>query len=273
MKPDADMLLLARCAEGLATGSIGEAEGVALDRWWSGQRQAADRLIARLLRLPAAEWTTEILAHRAHAHRWYVLLAGHVDLDGFAAFMLENRGFPAFLPMAERALAAQITSQGRAALLRNIADEQLPVPHAHLMRRLMLALRDRASPTLALASFPELTDRTLAFHYGYFRDPWALVGALYVTEAVAFQRLTAMDAGLRRLGLDAHAREFITIHLTCDEDHAREWSEDVIAPSIAREPDLAAAIARGIAVTLDSSARYLDALVDRFQAQRTRKVA
>ena len=268
MTPRADMLLLDRCTEGMTIGSVDEADAVVLDGWWSKQQGMVNGLIAGLLTLRTHDWTEQIIAHRAHVHEWYALLADDVDQDEFAAFMLENKHFPAFLPMAERVLEAQITPQGREALRRNIADEQEPVSHADLMRRLMMALRERASPTLALASFSELTDRTLAFYYGYFRDPWALVGALYVTEVVALERLKAMNTGLRRLGLDDHALEFISIHMTCDEDHAREWSDEVIAPSIARQPELAAGIAAGIAVTLDSSARYLDALVARFSTER-----
>jgi hypothetical protein len=42
--------------------------------------------------------------------------------------MLENRKFPMFLPLAQRALKAQICDEARAALQRNIDDEQLPVP-------------------------------------------------------------------------------------------------------------------------------------------------
>jgi hypothetical protein len=217
---------------------------------------------------PAAEWTEAILEHRAHRHPWYDALATEVTLGEFATFMLENRRFPAFLPLAQRALKAQICDEARAALQRNIDDEQVPVPHAELMRRLMGALKTRAGERLQLDVYPSLIDRTLVFYYGYYFDVWSLIGSLYVTEAVAFHRLQHMNVGLQRLGLSAHEREFVSVHMTCDEDHARDWSDGVVGPTLNLDPSIRGSIVEGIAVCLETSARYLDRQVQRLKEQR-----
>ena len=193
------------------------------------------------------------------------MLAKDASLDQFATFMLENRGFPAFLPMVERAMPAQVCDEARAAFQRNIDDEQLPVPHADLMRRLMGALRSRAGE-LRFPEHPSRIDRTLTFHYGYHLDVWSMIGSLYVTEVMALHRLQAMGEGLTRLGLTRHELEFVHVHMECDEEHGRDWSEGVIAPTLRLKPDLLEPIAAGIAVSLETSALYLDHLVQRHVA-------
>ena len=101
-------------------------------------------------------------------------------------------------------------------------------------------------------------DRILVFYYGYYCDPWHLSGSLYATEVMAHYRMTQMGLGLERLGFDKADREFIRVHVECDEGHASDWSDGVIAPSIRLDPSLRAPVAEGIAACLESSARYLD---------------
>jgi hypothetical protein len=134
------------------------------------------------------------------------------------------------------------------------------VPHAELMRRLILALKAKAGDGLRLKSFPSLVDRILVFYYGFYCDPWHLVGSLYATEVMAHHRMTQMGAGLTRLGFDAVDLEFIRVHVVCDEDHAEDWSKGVIAPSLRLDPALRSPVANGIAACLETSARYLDDL-------------
>jgi len=78
-----------------------------------------------------------------------------------------------------------------------------------------------------------------------------------------------MNTGLQRLGLGSHDLEFIRVHMSCDEDHARDWSDCVIAPTLKLNPILRTNIAEGIAVALETSARYLDRLVERTAELRT----
>jgi hypothetical protein len=260
--------LLDLCWNNMESGQLGTAGETALRDWWKLQRARIDPLVEALMSRPEGEWAEAIVEHRAHRHPWYDVLATEVTLEEFATFMLENHRFPAFLPLAQRALKAQICDQARAALQRNIDDEQVPVPHAELMGRLMGALKTRVGEGLPLEVYPSLVNRTLVFYYGYYLDVWSLIGSLYVTEAVAFHRLQGMNTGLRRLGLNAQELEFIRIHMTCDEDHARDWSDGVVGPTLNLNPSLRSRIAEGIAVCLETSAQYLDRQVQRLQERR-----
>ena len=136
------------------------------------------------------------------------------------------------------------------------------------MRRLILALKAKAGDGLQLDSYPSLIDRILVFYYGYYCDPWHLVGSLYATEVMAHHRMEKMNMGLERLGFDPTEREFIELHMVCDEDHARDWSEGVIASSLRLNPALRRPIVDGIASCLDTSARYLDDLSRRATESR-----
>jgi len=256
------------CSNNMESGQLDSVSGMALRVWWKLERERADSFLEALMLRPAAEWTEAILEHRAHRHPWYDALATEVTLPEFATFMLENRRFPAFLPLAQRALKAQICDQARTALQRNIDDEQIPVPHAELMGRLMGALKTRAGEGLQLDVYPSLIDRTLVFYYGYYFDVWSLIGSLYVTEAVAFHRLQHMNVGLHRLGLNAHELEFIYVHMTCDENHARDWSDGVVGPTLSLDPSVRRSIAEGIALCLETSARYLDRQMQRLKERR-----
>src|SRR5215813_1119054 len=181
--------LLNLCLNNMESGQLDTVGETALRDWWKLERERADPLVEALMSRPATEWTEAILEHSAHRHAWYDALAKEVTLEEFATFMLENHRFPAFLPLAQRALKAQICDKARDALQRNIDDEQVPVPHAELMGRLMVALKGRAGEGLRLQAYPSLVNRTLVFYYGYYLDVWSRVGSLYVTEAVAFHRL------------------------------------------------------------------------------------
>jgi hypothetical protein len=261
-----DSDLLQSCVQSLGSRLAGR-EQSQLEDWWKGKREETAVAARRLMACRESEWTKEIQTHRAHRHPWYEQLAHEVSLETFAEFLLENRAFPAFLPLVERALDVQISEEGRAAVLRNINDEQVPVPHTDLMRRMIGAIKEKAGNDLHLESFPSLVDRTLVFYYGYYCDAWHLIGSLYATEAMAQYRMARMGDGLRRLGLEAADLEFISIHLHCDDDHARDWSDGVVRPSIGLDPGLRTPIAQGIASCLETSARYLDDLSLRAQTR------
>lgn len=251
--------LLTNCVARLGT-QLNPAEQQLLCQWREKERGRWQALAATLLAQSEDDWEKIILEHRAHRHPWYEQLAHEVTLQEYARFFLENWALPPFITMVERTLDAQICDEGRQAIRRNIADEQVPVPHADLMRRLVLALKNKAGDNLKLETYPSLTQRTLIFHYGYFADPWHLVGSLFATEVMAYHRMERMKLGLERLGFDEHELEYVYIHLTCDEHHARDWQAGVIAPSIRLNPQLRNPIAEGIAACLETSACYLDNL-------------
>src|SRR2546429_382328 len=83
--------------------------------------------------------------------------------------------------------------------------------------------------------------------------PWHLAGSLYATEVMAHYRMSQMGAGLERLRFDPEDLEFIRVHVECDEGHASDWSDGVIAPSIRLDVRLRIPVAEGIAACLETS--------------------
>src|SRR5262245_35037025 len=231
-------------------GGLSEAERRRLGSWYS-QACRPSRSAENLLSTPPAEWEALILRHPAHRHEWYGFIKDEITVDELAQFLLENHRYPTFLRLLEAIAAVQTCEDGRRAVQENITDEQEPVPHAGLMRSLMGAVRRRARPDLELTAHPTLVDRTLVYYYGYYCDPWHLVGSVFATERMATRRVRCMDDGLLRLGFDEDARAFTITHSECDDHHARDWLERVIVPSIERDETLRAPIATGIAACID----------------------
>src|SRR5262249_55375710 len=157
------MELLMTCAQRMGS-QLPDRERRELRTWWAGQRSRSHGLFLRILALRDLDAESTIDDHRAHRHGWYEQLANEVSIDEFAAFLLENGSFPAFLPLLQRLLSVQITDEGRAAIGRNIADERIPVPHAELMKRMIVAVKEKSGPDVELHSYPSLIDRTLVFY-------------------------------------------------------------------------------------------------------------
>jgi heme oxygenase-like protein len=264
-----DEALLRACVRGMGL-QLSAVEKSALHRWWTAQQRRAAPLVTELLAQSESAWIVAVLQHRAHRHAFYEELAERADIVEFARFLLENWALPPFLTLVERALQVQICDVSRTALLHNIRDELLPKPHAELMRNLMTAIKERAGPGVSLDLGHSLVDRTLIFYYGYYCDPWNLVGSLFATEMMGQHRMTRMGAGLTRLGFQPSELEFIRVHMECDEGHARDWMESVLIPSIRANPELRAPIAAGIAACLVTSGHYLDDLSRRALRRRVR---
>src|SRR5262249_51128039 len=223
---------------------LSEAELRRLESWCS-QPCERSRSTEDFLSAAPAEGESLILAHPAHHHAWYGFIKEEITTDELAQFLLENCHYPTFLRLLGAIEAVQICEDGRRAVQENIADEQEPVPHAGLMRRLMEAVRHRARPDLELAVYPTVVDRPLVFYYGYYCDAWHLVGSVFATERMATRRVSCMDEGLRRLGFDEDTRAFTITHSECDDHHARDWLERVIVPHIERGESLRCTIAKG----------------------------
>lgn len=261
--------LLERCALEMDGGCLTISELAMLDLWRPRLQERSGPTSEALLSRPVDDWETLILDHPAHRHKWYDFIETGITIDQMAVFLLENKHYPVFLHLLEAIRRVQICEDGRRAVEENIADENEPAPHADLMRRMMEAVRSRTRQKPKLATYPALTDRTLIFYYGYYCDPWHLVGSVFATERMGTRRVFCMDKGLRRLGLNDHELAFTITHSECDDHHANDWLVRVIAPSIERGPDIRESIARGIAECLDTSAVYLDFLLRRANADRT----
>jgi hypothetical protein len=260
--------LLKRCAQKLAVEQLATADLDLLEQWNARVKPRSSEVLERFLATPPAYWEELVVQHDAHEHAWYDFFSDDITIDEAAEFLLENQYYPAFLPLLDRIAEVQICTEAVHAIAENIADEHQPQPHAELMRRLMQAVRARARHGLVLGQYPSLTDRTLVFYYGYYCNPWHLVGSVFATERMGPRRVACMDQGLRRLGLSSHELAFTIVHSQCDDHHASDWLQRVIIPSVELQPGLRDAIAEGIAACLVTSDDYLSFLLRRVIVER-----
>ncbi|MBB3060607.1 iron-containing redox enzyme family protein [Microbulbifer rhizosphaerae] len=256
--------LLKTCAEQLGSSLPTEFAEI-LIRWRQQTFTAPSPFLKELLATNPIQWDKSIAAHRAHSHPWYDFISSTIDIDNMASFLLENKYYPTFIALLEKILDIQFTDDAVSAVQENIDDEFEPEPHANLMRKMMMAVKKRAAEPIRLDDYPALNDRTLIFYYGYYLEPWHLVGSLFATEQMGTHRVICMKTGLERMGLSADELEFTTVHSECDEHHADDWLQRVIMPSIEARPELLNRIAAGIAECLDTSALYLDYVHERAQ--------
>jgi hypothetical protein len=87
------------------------------------------------------------------------------------------------------------------------------------------------------------------------RYAYHAVGALGVIEMTAPGRVSCVNEGLMRLGVDAQARMYFQLHATLDIKHSQAWNREVIAPLVETHADSARAMAEGALMRLACGAR------------------
>jgi hypothetical protein len=97
---------------------------------------------------------------------------------------------------------------------------------------------------VALAS-----NRRYAFH---------AIGALGAIELTAPRRAAHVNAALKRLGHDAHVRQYFALHATLDVKHSEAWNREVLHPLVAARPEVARGLAEGALMRLRAGARCFD---------------
>lgn len=95
------------------------------------------------------------------------------------------------------------------------------------------------------------------------RHYYKAIGYFGVTEYLAPRRFRCLVAAWKRLELPPDGISYHEIHIEIDAGHAVGWLKNVIEPAIDRDPDVGYDIAVGTIVRLNTSARYLDALLAR----------
>jgi hypothetical protein len=81
------------------------------------------------------------------------------------------------------------------------------------------------------------------------------IGALGVIELTAPGRAALVNAGLVRLGVPGGVRRYFALHATLDVKHSAAWNQEVIAPLVAEQPEVAHAIAEGALMRLNAGER------------------
>lgn len=90
------------------------------------------------------------------------------------------------------------------------------------------------------------------------RYAYQSIGALGAVEMTAPGRVALVNAGLRRLGVSADARQYFQLHAGLDIRHSKEWNAEVLAPLVAAEPAAALPIAEGALMRLRAGQRCFE---------------
>jgi pyrroloquinoline quinone (PQQ) biosynthesis protein C len=95
------------------------------------------------------------------------------------------------------------------------------------------------------------------------RHYYKAIGYFGVTEYLAPRRFRSLIGAWRRLGLPAEGVRYHDLHVEIDAGHATGWFKNVIEPAVDKDPRVGRDIAIGTLVRLNTSQRYLDALLAR----------
>ncbi len=185
------------------------------------------------------------LAERATREevRWFLAqeIAGEAGFDDLVAMTQVKMPTTAKLELARNYWDEMGRGVGRnmhGALLHRVAEEWTLDPRPE----------DTAWESLALANLLTglAANRCYAFHS---------VGALGVIELTAPGRVRLVNDGLKRLGLDANARQYFSLHATLDVKHSQDWNREILTTLVADHPDLARPIAEGALMRLRAGER------------------
>jgi pyrroloquinoline quinone (PQQ) biosynthesis protein C len=100
------------------------------------------------------------------------------------------------------------------------------------------------------------------------RHYYKAIGYFGVTEYLAPRRFKNFVAAWRRNGLSEAGIRYHDMHIKVDAGHARGWFENVIKPLMDKDDRVGREIALGAMIRLNSSERYLDALLAHFESKR-----
>ena len=97
------------------------------------------------------------------------------------------------------------------------------------------------------------------------RHQFKAIGYFGVTEYITPARFKNLVKAWQRNGLPEEGITYHNLHVTIDTIHGNSWFNNVIAPTIDHTPALGKEIALGALVRLNSSTRYLDAMLKHLQ--------
>ncbi|HYE04253.1 MAG TPA: iron-containing redox enzyme family protein, partial [Planctomycetota bacterium] len=175
--------------------------------------------------------------------RWFL----HQEVAGEA-------GFDDLVAMTQ----VKLPERAKLEMARNYWDEMgrgtVETMHGRMLR--LLAVHLDLKPTVEDTVWESLTLSNLMMGLAANRRyAWHSVGALGVIELTAPTRVGHVDAALMRHGFSADLRRYFTVHSVLDVKHSQAWNAEVIAPAVARDPEVATAIAEGALMRLHAGAR------------------
>lgn len=199
----------------------------------------------------------DFLAQRAQSHHLAYYLAQETNLDprfdDILAFLQVGLPVEPKLELAQNYFdemgngkAAKVHSQ-----MFNTALQKIGVDDQYLQHNMLLDAQVSGNISAALA----LSRR----HY------FKAVGYFGVTEYLAPRRFKHVVNAWRRNGLPEVGITYHELHIGIDAVHAKGWFNNVIAPAVEKNPDIGREFAIGAMIRLNSSERYLNALLKHFE--------
>jgi len=186
---------------------------------------------------------------------WLARTAGIPELSWFLAQEISGEaGFDDLVALVQ----LRMPERAKLELARNYWDElgrgNARGMHGPMLHRLASELRldDHPAPivweALALAN-------TMGGLAGNRRYAYHAIGALGVIELTAPGRAAQVNAGLRRCGVSAHARQYFALHATLDIKHSAAWNREILVPLVESQPEVAPWIAEGALARLEAGRR------------------
>lgn len=103
------------------------------------------------------------------------------------------------------------------------------------------------------------------------RHYYKAIGYFGVTEYLAPRRFKHVVAAWKRNSLPEEGIKYHDLHIRIDALHAHGWMHNTILPLIDSDPKIGFEVALGAMIRLNSSTRYLDALLENFESAAFRE--
>ena len=182
-------------------------------------------------------------------------LAQTADMDEMRWFLSQEAageaGFDDLLALVQ----LRLPTRPRLEVARNLWDEmgrgQAIGMHGPMLARLMERVAIPCDPVWEAQALANLM---VALCYNR-RFAYQGLGALGAIELTAPGRVSQVDQGLRRLGVDNEGRRYFALHAVIDRTHGRAWIDEVLHPLVAEDPSLARPLAEGALMRLEAGRR------------------
>lgn len=185
-------------------------------------------------------------------------LAEHAGMQDMKWFLTQEAAGEAGFDDLVALTQVQFPARPKVEMASNYWDEmgrgRLQAMHGLMLSQCVEALQLKPSMESTVWESLALGNLMVALatnrHYAY-----QSVGALGVIEMTAPGRVSRVNEGLKRLGVDAPGRRYFQIHAGLDIKHSEQWNREVIEPLVSSNHELARPIAEGALLRLAAGAR------------------
>lgn len=220
------------------------------------------------------QWLKKLIAkHRSSRHPAYTrYIAEQANAQDLAFFMAQETNLDPRFDDILSMLQIGLHGVAKMEIANNYYDEMgngnLESVHTVLFSKTLKALNVEANYVKANM----LLDAQIAGNLSAClalsrRHYYKAIGYFGVTEYLAPRRFKHVVKAWTRNGLPREGIEYHDLHIRVDALHAHGWMHNAISPLIDSNPDIGFEVALGAMIRLNSSARYLDALLLHFEGK------